>query len=261
MSVTPDIIARQRFTTNLQGDTYIRRFLVTGLQSADTSAVLADAVVACGYQYGQPHPTISGIYASQADADPFDDKSRSQAWVTITYTSPNLSNTISIKGSSTTQNEPYSKDPTTGLPITVSYKGQIDTVKLNVPICKGTWEYTRIEQQDPGSKSDMYTGTCNQDTFRGGAPLTWRVRSIDFDWLGPPTRSSPGGYRVTYSFENAGKGNDFTQLYLWVDRGPTHLQPFDATIKPLPFSGDSGNGIYRYIPPQTSFGDLNIPGT
>lgn len=251
-TVTPDLVYNQRYTYNQQGGQYIRRFLVSGLSSADPAAVLYDAVNACGIAYGDPHPSIPGIYASNFQADPFDKSSRTQAFVLITYSSPQLSNSQAIRISSTTQNEPYSQDPVTKLPILVFYKGVADTVKLDVPICKSTIEFTRIERGSPLSKSTQYVGTCNSDSFQGGAPLTWRCRAIDGEWLGA-VGPNAGGYRVTYVFENAGQGNDFTQSYLWVDR-VTHRVAEDSTATP-----NNSNGLYTYKPRTNAFSGLSIP--
>lgn len=107
ISITEDLIKGARFRRTSAGGVFTRIFYVEGLdRTRGENTYLASVAVdgTTGFrvpQYGEYHPTISGIAVNDVQSDPLEG-SRTQCIVTITYVSPQISTaagwTIEIAG-------------------------------------------------------------------------------------------------------------------------------------------------------------------
>ena len=233
MQITEDLVLGAKFTLDRAGGILIRVFEVTGLTPGiDT---LAQAVLgqdsANGSRipvYGQPHPSVAGLYVDGVVAEPVR-QSRTAAYVTVTYASPEVSsalNAVSIAVTGSQRPKVLSRSPVDQSTLQVKYTDPLGNPLaqiMQVPVISPntTLTFVRQEIKSPLKLSQQFRRTLNATPWQAGAAKTWLCRAIDARSLQNLTR-----YEVKYVFEYDPDGWDHIEYY----RDPfTGKVPADVT--------------------------------
>ena len=259
IQITEDLVLGARFTLNHTGATLLRLFEVTGLfPGRDTLAQAAAATDgATGSRiplYGDPHPTVPGLFVTEIDAEPIKN-SRTGAHVKVKYAAPEASSVpnvvrISIGGSN--RSKLISRNPADGSPLMVKYTdpaGNVLQEFLQVPVLGANTllTFTRQENASPLRLSRRLRRTVNASPWQGGDAKTWLCRAIDATSLGNLTR-----YEVKYIFEYDPDG--WQRLEYYVDPYTGKI-PDDAQT-----STNNDKGIATILPyALNDFSQLGLP--
>jgi hypothetical protein len=256
------------YSFDVSGSAATRVIPVEGLGSNED--MLYQAVLSTGIVYGQPHPTIPGIFCQSVSAAPLAGESRINAIVTAQYGWYCISGgQVQVRLSGMRSVLHANKDPVTGGTFQVTYtapggKSASNLCLFDIYSSHLVAEVVQLETQSPKIKSTQYVGRVNSEAgwqgvggYGGNTPGLWLCQNIDGQQVGN------GNYIVTYRFEFAPEG--WTQL-AWYEDANTHIIPADiqlsfspAYLASLTISGPINNGIIAQVPTQVPFNALGLP--
>ena len=256
MAITYDLDGSQ-FTAGEQGDTWQRRYMVTGLLQAS----IPDRIVEAYAQIpdtGTAAP-IPNMYLRSATLEEFVCEDESipswRAFGTIIYSTPtNVGGAtygvpddngpgITVQSSATVREVTVDKDRG-GVTIETTFDGVTMAHELNGFATDDSLVFERIESTHPRARQATHRGTLNSALWNGYAAETVLCLSIECD-----TDDLAASYRVVYSFAVRAEG--------WA-QSIVHEDPMFPG-KPLPQSLRDANSAKTFDTiPTSNFGALNI---
>ena len=263
-----DVIDGAKYSIDRTGGHRTKIWFVTGLDS--TTDVLAQACLSVPFipRYGQPHPTVGGLYVKNIEAVPWPKNSQTSAKVTVQYESPEYSGGAAwkVRIGSSQQQIKTTRDKDGAILSVSNLDGAPGDINNRQPVT-GTAlvSGTILEFSNLISKATMklwqsYTDQVNSSVWQNGQARTWYCR-------GPTAESieSLAMYQASICFEHMVIGGlpgwDEVAFYRDVRLGKIPIKCItDFEAKAGNASTIFGNGWRKLqVQSATDFNALGLP--